>query len=379
MKRFSFDRIILAPDDIDLSYSPLKEQLDAETFVLGAFNPGMTRLSNGNLLLMVRIAEALKKPENDGIISSIRWDVKRGYVLDHYKLDQVDTSDPRKFIIKEFLPNPVLALTSISWLLPVELSGDGGEIINIHYDKIIAPQHGYQEYGIEDPRISYIRGTYYMTTCSVSSERHSTTLYTSGDGLNYNLEGIILDHQNKDMVLFEGTIDNKFFALTRPLGSLYFATPPDSMYNPGPSINLAQSPDLLHWKPLDEPFLRPQKKSGQLVKLGGGAQPILTKKEWLMLFHGVGKKGEVGIYRTYWAILDEKNPQKILHLEMKKPVLEANPYLTSELRDSIYIEDVVFTTGIVEMEDHFIIASGELDLCTRITHIPKSIFGLNHE
>lgn len=216
-----------------------------------------------------------------------------------------------------------------------------------------------------------------MTTCSVSSERHSTTLYTSDDGLNYHLEGIILDHQNKDMVLFEGTIDNKFFALTRPLGSLYFATPPDSMYNPGPSINLAQSPDLLHWKPLDEPLIRPQKKSGQNLKLGGGAQPILTTKGWLILFHGVEKKGEVGIYRTYWGILDKNNPQNILHLEMKKPVLEANPYLTSELRDSIYIEDVVFTTGIVEMEDLFIIASGELDLCTRITHIPKLTFHEN--
>ncbi len=88
------------------------------------------------------------------------------------------------------------------------------------------------------------------------------------------------------------------------------------------------------------------------------------------------KKGEVGIYRTYWAILDENNPTKILHLEMRQALLEANPYLTSELNDIIYIEDVVFTTGIVEMGDDYIVASGELDLCTRITHIPKSDFGL---
>jgi predicted GH43/DUF377 family glycosyl hydrolase len=178
------------------------------------------------------------------------------------------------------------------------------------------------------------------------------------------------------MVLFEGTIGNKIFALTRPLGSLYFATPPDSIFNPGPSINLAESPDLLHWKPLDQPLIRPEKKYGHLLRLGGGAPPILTNKGWLMLFHGVEKKGEVGIYRTYWAILDENNPTKILHLEMRQALLEANPYLTSELNDIIYIEDVVFTTGIVEMGDDYIVASGELDLCTRITHIPKSDFGL---
>ena len=29
---------------------------------MGAFNPGLARLPNGNLLLMVRVAEALKEP-----------------------------------------------------------------------------------------------------------------------------------------------------------------------------------------------------------------------------------------------------------------------------------------------------------------------------
>ena len=184
MKNYSFDKIVLAPNDIDLSYSPLRKQLDVETYVLGAFNPGMTRLSNGNLMLMVRIAEALRNPVINGKIYAIRWDENKGYVLDNYKSDEVDSSDPRKFILKEFLPNPVFALTSISWLLPVELSPDGGNIITIHYNKIIAPQQSYQEYGVEDPRISYISGKYYMTTCSVSSERHSTTLYSSDDKLS---------------------------------------------------------------------------------------------------------------------------------------------------------------------------------------------------
>jgi predicted GH43/DUF377 family glycosyl hydrolase len=377
MKSFNVDKIILSPYDIDLSHSPLRRQLGTETYVLGAFNPGMTRLPDGNLMIMVRIAEALQNPVSEGKISAIRWDEKKGYMLDEYQLDRVDTSDPRKFIIKDFLPNPVFALTSSSWLLPVVLSSDGCDIIGFHYDKIIIPQRRYQEYGVEDARISYIDGKYYMTTCSVSSERHSTTLYISEDGLNYQLEGIILDHQNKDMVLFEGSINNMYLALTRPLGSSYFATSPDSVFNPGPSINLAQSPDLLHWKPLDEPLIRPQKHSGQMLKLGGGTPPIPTPDGWLVLFHGVEKRGDIGIYRTYWAILDQHNPQKILHIEMKKPLLGANPDLTGGLIDIIYLEDIVFSTGIAETEDHYIIASGELDLCTRITHIPKSDFGLD--
>lgn len=373
---FPFDKIILASGDIDLARSPIRNDINVDTFVLGAFNPGMSRLPNGNIILMVRIAEALKTPIFDDKIHSIRWDVEKGYVLDAYNIDDVDTSDPRSFTLKEYYPMQVDALTSISWLLPVELTNDGREIIEIHYDKIISPAKTYQEYGIEDARISHIDGKYYMTTCSVSSERLCTTLYTSENGLDYTLEGVVLDHQNKDMLFFEGMINDKFFALTRPMGSVYFAAHPHGNYGPGPSINLAESPDALHWKPLDEPFIRPGKSKATSLKLGGGAQPILTPDGWLVLFHGVQKKGEVGVYRTYWALLDKNEPWKILHLDMQEPVLTANPILTKNLSDSIYIEDVVFTTGIADYGDVYVLASGELDLCTRITHIPKSRFNI---
>lgn len=372
MKNYDFDKILLQPGDIDLTHSPLRRQISEETYVLGAFNPGLSRLPNSNLILMVRVAEALRHPVREGSIRSIRWDRERGYVLDTYALSEVDASDPRKFVLQSYEPTPVFALTSLSWLLPVELDAAGERVVHIHYDKIIAPEAPYQEYGIEDARISRIEGKYFLTTCSVSSERHATTLYRSDDGLNYSLEGIILDHQNKDMLLFEGRIGGRYYALTRPLGSAYFATPPGSRYQPGPSINLAESPDLLHWKPLDEPFLRLRENGRALLKLGGGAQPILTPRGWLILFHLVEKKGEVGIYTTHWALLDKEDPSRIRHLEMDRPLLTANSELTTGMEDEVYLRDVVFTTGIVDGGDHYIVASGELDLCCRITHIPKA-------
>ena len=72
---------------------------------------------------------------------------------------------------------------------------DGSLIEKIHYNKIISPQFTNQEYGIEDARISYIDGKYFMTTCCVSLERHSTMLYKSVDGLNYNSVGIVLSSE----------------------------------------------------------------------------------------------------------------------------------------------------------------------------------------
>lgn len=366
------DHLIFSPGDVDLSKSPLRAGLSETTFVLGAFNPGLCRLPNGNLLMMVRIAESLRNPVKNNKAYSIRW-ANDGYQTDSWPLSEVSMNDPRKFKINAY-NFPVYALTSLSWLLPVELNENASAVIKIHYDKIIAPQNTNQENGIEDPRISCIEGRYYMTVCSVSSERHSTMLYDSDDGVNYKCSGIVLDHQNKDMLLFERKINSNYYALTRPLGECYFASSPSSLYNPGASVHMARSPDLLHWKPCDAPFLRARRSSLSNVKIGGGTPPILTPEGWLMLYHGVENKGDVGIYRTFWALLDKEDPLKILHLEDQIPLLESNPVLTKNISDQIYLNDVVFSTGIASHNNDFIIASGELDLACRITIISKNYF-----
>jgi predicted GH43/DUF377 family glycosyl hydrolase len=367
------DLLIFRPSDVDLRRSPLRRTLGAPTHVLGAFNPGMTRLPSGNLLLMVRIAEALTEPVVDGHARAIRW-TPDGYVLDRYPLASVTMTDPRQFSLRGSA-HRMLALTSLSWLLPVELAPDGRAIVAVHYDRAIEPAASYQDCGVEDARISAIDGRWYMTTCSVSAERHCTTLHTSGDGLDYALEGIVLDHQNKDMVLFEGKVRGKFVALTRPLGEVYFAYPAESPYAGGPSINLAVSPDALHWKPLDRPGIRPRKGSASSMKVGGGTPPIRTDRGWLLVYHGVEARETVGVYRSFWALLDADDPCRVLRLEDRTPLLEADPELTRPIAHQMYLPTpVVFTTGIADAGDHYIVASGEADLACRITHVPKARF-----
>lgn len=371
--QLKYDHLIFSPSNVDLSYSPLRDGLEEKTYVLGAFNPGLCRLPNGNLLMMVRIAEALSQVIADDKVRSIRWDKENKYVTDAWPSPDVTLTDPRKFRINCY-DFPVYALTSLSWLLPVELNGDGSSVEHIHYDKIISPQNTSQEYGIEDARISHIDGHYYMTACCVSSERHSTFLYVSHDGLNYTSAGMVLDHQNKDMLLFEGKIAGQFYALTRPLGECYFATSPGSSFHPGAAIHLASSPDLLHWKPSDHSLLKARKSTLSNVKIGGGTPPILTTDGWLMLYHGVENNGHVGIYRTFWATLEKDDPTKILHLEDSTALLEANPQLTFDISRQVYLNDIVFTTGIAEHDGDYILASGELDLACRITRICKDHF-----
>jgi predicted GH43/DUF377 family glycosyl hydrolase len=143
---------------------------------------------------------------------------------------------------------------------------------------------------------------------------------------------------------------------------------------PGPAIQLAQSPDALHWKPLDAPSIRPRKGTATTSRMGGGTPPIRTPEGWLALYHGVEVRGIVGVYRTFWALLDADDPTQILKLADEHAIIEANPALTAPLADQMYISDVVFTTGIAAHEDHYIVASGEADLACRITCLPKNIF-----
>ena len=107
--------------------------------MLGAFNPGLTRLPSGNLLMMVRVAEALREPVFDGEVHMIAW-TPEGYRLEGLPVATVNMTDPRQFGFRKngFL---TIGLTSLSWLLPVELTPDGLEVVAAHYDKAIGA-HG---------------------------------------------------------------------------------------------------------------------------------------------------------------------------------------------------------------------------------------------
>src|SRR6185295_19653767 len=97
----TYDQLIFSPADVDLSLSPLRKGLKEPTYVLGAFNPGLCRLPNGNLLLMVRVAEALSAAVVNGNVHSIRWD-KGIYTTDAWPVANVNMTDPRSFKINSY-------------------------------------------------------------------------------------------------------------------------------------------------------------------------------------------------------------------------------------------------------------------------------------
>ncbi|TKJ16989.1 glycosidase [Candidatus Woesearchaeota archaeon B3_Woes] len=371
------DKIVFGPDYVSIDFCPVAKDTGQETFLLGTFNPGMTRLKNGNVLLMIRMAETLKGFKGKDVVYTPRMDLKKKkFVLDTYPRKHVKFSDPRHFDIKQPNGETAIRLTSVSWLLPVEMSPDGMKVVKIHYTKAILPEKVYQEYGIEDPRITKIKNKYYMTAVGVSPNKICTCMYESSNGLDYKLKGVIFGNQNKDVVLFPEKIKGRYVALTRPEGPSNIAFPYEhgSLVG-GEYINISYSPDLKYWTPYDEFLLTLKKDSLFDKKIGNNSPPILMdfnrKKYWFFLFHGVqsGTKG-VGVYRTFAALLDKNNPTKIFKIKYK-PFLEPNLKLEKRIREILLLKNVVFTTGMIPDGKDYLICSGEADTVVRMTKVSK--------
>ena len=111
------------------------------------------------------------------------------------------------------------------------------------------------------------------------------------------------------------------------------------------------------------------------MKVGSGTPPVLTPAGWMTIYHGVEKTGPVGVYRSFWALMDRDDPARLLTVHDDTPLLEADPALLAPIAHQMYLPSpVVFTTGIVDGGDHWIVASGEGDLACRMSWIDKGRF-----
>ena len=71
------NRIVFSPGDIDPDFRPFEKDTGKETFIQDTYNPGMTRLKNGNILLIIIVAGHLEKPVEKTIFFHQEWILKR--------------------------------------------------------------------------------------------------------------------------------------------------------------------------------------------------------------------------------------------------------------------------------------------------------------
>lgn len=323
--------------------------------VIGVFNPAIA-ICDDQLFMLARVAE---RPGEDrpGWTALPRWTKGNGQVVDWVRDDELQATDARVVKLKK---NGDLRLTSVSHFQLFRQSTAGSQ--TWEYVLSIPPEGDCEAYGIEDPRITKIDDTYWITYVAVSQSGAATALMSSPDLANFKRHGIIFASENKDVVLFPERIAGDYVALHRPN--------PNSHFSP-PQIWIARSPDLKHWG-RHEPILRGL-QPWEADRVGSGTPPILTAEGWLTLYHGSEASkaaGTVGPYAAGGLLLDRKDPSRVL-ARSRTPILQP----TTIYETQGFVPNVVFPTGMLDVGDEWHVYYGAADTSVAMTRFSKrSVF-----
>jgi len=209
-----------------------------------------------------------------------------------------------------------------------------------------------EEFGVEDPRITPIGDTFYITYVAVSRHGVSTALASTKDFKSFQRHGILFPPENKDVVLFPEKIGGEYLALHRPNAATPFSKP---------EMWTARSPDLIHWG-RHEQFLGGT-DAWDIGRIGAGPPPIRTPAGWLEIYHGNSRREEdtgIGVYSGGALLLDLENPRRILGRAGQLFV----PQTKYELEG--FVPNVVFPTGIVPRDETVLIYYGAADTFTAV-------------
>jgi len=80
----------------------------------------------------------------------------------------------------------------------------------------IYPLDESQKYGVEDPRVTFIDGRYYVNYTVVSEGSWATALAVTDDFKSFKSQGVIFHPENKDVALFPERVNGKYLASIDP-------------------------------------------------------------------------------------------------------------------------------------------------------------------
>jgi len=183
----------------------------------------------------------------------------------------------------------------------------------IHFTReskpVFSPQDDYDARGIEDPRITEIDGTFYMTYTAYGNRPYPgfppthlggsvTPMFAKSTNLHdwERIGPLVVGEDNKDHVLFPAKIGSKFVSLHRR----------------PPRVWLARSEDLLTWPEKDmQPIYGPRPDNPwDSQRVGSGGVPIKTTRGWLLINHGYDHSH---VYRLGVCLLDLEDPTRVIN------------------------------------------------------------------
>jgi beta-1,2-mannobiose phosphorylase / 1,2-beta-oligomannan phosphorylase len=256
---------------------------------------------------------------------------------------------------------------------------------------------------LEDPRIVYLDGLYYLNYVAYDGKNVRIAYATSKDLKTFTRKGIISPNitytkaeemfrecdaklkeryflfgayfkditgkktiiWDKDSMLFPKKINGKFAMLHRILPDIQI-------------IYFKEFKDLTkaywgqYFRKLCDYVVLESKHWYETRNVGGGCPPIETDKGWLLIYHAVDDMDRGKTYRAGAALLDKKDPTKVIgHLH--QPLFSP----TEKWEKKGVVNNVVFPTGSAVFGKKLYIYYGTAD--TRIAAVSVNLKSLLNE
>jgi predicted GH43/DUF377 family glycosyl hydrolase len=205
--------------------------------------------------------------------------------------------------------------------------------------------------GVEDPRVTRIGDTYYITYSAYHGrvkDRVRVSLATTTDFASFVRHGPVLDRDMRNVVIFPEQIGGKFVGLFRPndhtagnVGGTFTEI----------RIGTTDRVESNRWTIADQPLLKTGGgPSAFSDKIGPGAPPIRTRHGWLSIFHGVRATMDGTPYVLGVALHDLEDPTRVQASTI--PILvPSRADCRVDDADYVHVPNVVFTCGALRRED----------------------------
>ncbi|MGI9077550.1 MAG: glycoside hydrolase family 130 protein [Gemmatimonadaceae bacterium] len=252
--------------------------------------------------------------------------------------------------------------------LAMALSSDGERIDAIWDRPAVAREAPYEEWGVEDARITYLEdeGRYAITYTGYSPAGPRVCLITTDDLLRperYRRHGPRIAGDNKNCVIFPEKVDDQYVILHRPM----------------PRIVCARVSSLEEdWPETGVPLLGPRPDTWRSSRVGAGAPPVRTDLGWLFPFHGATAIEEGNVYSMGWCLLDLRNPETVLYVSDAPALAPVAPYEIEhgpipQVDHANFIAGVrvVFPQGLIEHADDLLIYYGAADVSVAGARVNK--------
>ena len=235
---------------------------------------------------------------------------------------------------------------------------------------VLRSEYKYEK-NLEDPRIVFLDGKYYMTYAAYDGQNVRLAYAVSDNLIDWEKKGIILPDLSYDRAedyfracklrlkeryfLFESYFKDRGGKDVLLWNKDHFFFPKKINGNFALFHRILPDMQLIYFKDFKEltpGFLRNYLKNlceyvvlestfwYESRNIGGGCPPIETDKGWLLIYHAVDDMDRGKIYRAGAALLDKKDPTKVIgHLE--EPLF--SPEKSWERKGDV--NNVVFPTG----------------------------------